>query len=186
MSDGPRGAGATEKSVRPLEIVIIVAVADNGVIGNHGTLPWRLKSDMRHFRALTVGKPVVMGRKTYESLSVKPLPGRTNIVVSRDRAFAAPGVVVAASLDRALSLARADASRGAAGMVMVIGGEEIYAQALRLADRLELTRVHASPPGDTFFPSINPREWNEMARVDHAAGIGDDASFTTISYRRIR
>src|SRR6266536_2677097 len=113
-----------------MDIVLIAGVAENGVIGRSGTMPWRLKSDMRHFRALTAGKPVVMGRKTYLSLSLKPLPGRTNIVVSRDTGFTAPGVLVAPSLEAALEAARGDAMRRGTGAVMVIGGADVYAQAM--------------------------------------------------------
>src|SRR3954471_13361656 len=105
-----------------MKVVLIAAVAENGVIGRDGTLPWRLKSDMQHFRRLTMGKPVVMGRKTYESLALKPLPARTNIVVSRDRSFTAPGVLVAPSLEFALTAARADAMRRGVSDIMVIGG----------------------------------------------------------------
>src|SRR5690349_323102 len=116
------GAGVTQ-------IVIIAAVAENGVIGQGGTMPWRLKSDMAHFTALTKGKPVVMGRKTWESLHVKPLPGRTNIVVTRDGNFTAPGALVARSLAIALEAARGDALRRGSD-IMVIGGAEVYAQSM--------------------------------------------------------
>ena len=112
-----------------MDIVVLAAVAENGVIGRGNALPWRLKSDMAHFRALTMGKPVVMGRKTYLSIG-KPLKGRTTIVVSRDRAFAAPGVLVAPNLDYALAAARGDALRRGADTVIVAGGADIYIQAL--------------------------------------------------------
>ena len=137
-----------------MQIVLIAAVADNGVIGRGGTMPWRLKSDMRHFRALTMGKPVVMGRKTYGSLHIKPLPGRTNIVVTRDKSFTAPGVLVASSLDAALEAARGDALRRGAD-VMVIGGADIYVQAMPLADRWSSRRSTCSG-GRTFFPAVDP------------------------------
>ena len=163
------------------EIVIIAAVAENGVIGRGGTMPWRLKSDMAHFRALTRGKPVVMGRKTYLSLSKKPLPGRTNIVVTRDANFTAPGVLVARSLEIALEAARGDALRRGTD-VMVIGGAEIYAQAMPHADRLEITRIHMRPEGDTLFPAIDPAIWHEASREPHAAGDGDAAAFDFVSY----
>jgi dihydrofolate reductase len=163
------------------QIVIIAAVAENGVIGQGGTMPWRLKSDMRHFRALTMGKPVVMGRKTYLSTSVKPLPARTNIVVTRDANFTAPGALVARSLEIALEVARGDALRRGSD-IMVIGGAEIYAQAMPLADRLEITRIHMNPQGDTAFPPIDPAVWREAAREPHPAGEGDDAAFDFVSY----
>src|SRR5256885_8844176 len=137
-------AGGTQVT----QIVLIAAVAENGVIGRGGTMPWRLKSDMQHFRALTMGKPVVMGRKTYESLHIKPLPGRTNIVVTRDANFTAPGVLVAPSLETALQAARGDALRRGCD-IMVIGGAEIYPRAMPLADRLEITQIHMQPAGDS-------------------------------------
>ena len=120
-------------------IILVAAVAENGVIGSGNALPWRLRSDMQHFRALTMGKPVIMGRKTYLSIG-KPLSGRTTIVVSRDREFAAPGVVVAPSLDAALVAARGDALRRRADAIVVAGGAEIYAQAMPLASRLVITQ----------------------------------------------
>ena len=165
-----------------MQIVLIAAVADNGVIGQGGTMPWRLKSDMRHFRALTTDKPVVMGRKTYLSLSIKPLPRRTSIVVTRDPAFTAPGVLVAPSLEAALQAARGDALRRAADAIMVIGGGEIYAQAIPFADRLEITQIHASPQGDVRFPAIDPALWHESTRESHAAGPDNDAGFDFVTY----
>src|SRR5437764_8347441 len=130
----PRRRGAhTACGTRVMQIVIVAAVADNGVIGRGGAMPWRLKSDMRHFRGATMGKPVVMGRKTYLSLWIRPLPGRTNIVVTRDSDFTAPGVLVAPSLDAALQTACGDALRRGTD-IMVLGGAQIYAQAMMLAD----------------------------------------------------
>jgi dihydrofolate reductase len=167
-----------------MEIVLVAAVADNGVIGRGGTMPWRLKSDMRHFRALTLDRPVVMGRKTYLSLAIKPLPRRTNIVVSRDRDFTAPGVVAVQSLGAALQAARGDALRRRADAIMVIGGAEIYAQAMPLADRLEISQIHASPQGDACFPEIDPRVWRETTRASHPAGPDDDAAYDLVTYRR--
>lgn len=166
------------------EIVLIAAVAENGVIGQGGTMPWRLKSDMRHLRSLTIGKPVVMGRKTWDSLWIRPLPKRTNIVVTRDPAFAAPGALVAPDLDTALQAARGDALRRSASDVMVIGGGEVYAQAMPFADRLEITRIHASPPGDARFPEIDLTIWRESAREAHPAGPDDDAAFDFVTYRK--
>ena len=164
-----------------MDIVIIAAVADNGVIGQGGVMPWRLKSDMRHFRELTTGKPVVMGRRTYDSLHIKPLPGRTNIVVTRDNSFTAPGVLVVPSLEAALEAALGDAMRRGSD-IMVIGGAEIYAQAMPLAGRLEITQVHATPEGDTRFPPIDPAVWRETGRSTHPAGPGDDAAYDFVSY----
>jgi dihydrofolate reductase len=174
-------AFAAPRSARP-SLVLVAAVADNGVIGRGGGLPWRLKSDMRHFRALTMGKPVVMGRKTYLAIG-KPLAGRTNIVVSRDRGFAAPGILVAPSLTAALEAARGDALRRGAGEIAVIGGGELYAQAMPLADRLEITRVHADILGDAVFPAIDAARWRETASSRQAAGPEDDADMTFVTYR---
>ena len=167
-----------------MQIVLIAAVADNGVIGSGGTMPWRLKSDMRRFRALTLDKPVLMGRKTYLSLWIKPLPRRTSIVVSRDPAFTAPGVIVAPNLAAALQAARGDALRRGSGAVMVIGGAEIYAQTMPLADRLEITQIHVTPPGDTRFPAIDPAVWRESARESCSAGPDDDAAYDFVTYLR--
>jgi dihydrofolate reductase len=166
-----------------LDIVFVVAVSENGVIGRGGALPWRLKSDLKRFRKLTWGHPVIMGRKTYASIR-KPLDGRTNIVVSRDRSFAVPGVLVAASLEAALAAARGDALRRSVAAIMVIGGADIYAQVMDRATRLEITRVHARPAGDVMFPAIDPAVWREVARSEHPAGPDDEAGFTILSYER--
>jgi dihydrofolate reductase len=138
---------------------------------------------MQHFRALTMGKPVVMGRKTFESIG-KPLKGRTNIIVSRDPDFAAPGIVVAPDIGVALAAAHGDALRRGADSVTVVGGQDIFAATMPQAARLEITIVHAKPEGDTFFPPIDTAIWQEVAREDHAASPGDDAAFTFVTYRR--
>jgi dihydrofolate reductase len=176
-------ASVARQATRP-SIVLIAAVSENGVIGRDNALPWRLKSDMRHFRTRTMGKPVVMGRKTYGSIG-KPLPGRTNIVVSRDPAFAAPGVLAAGTLTAALEAAHGDALRCSVGEIAVIGGADLYAQTMPIADRLEITRVHAEIPGDAMFPVIDPAEWREVAWDERAAGPGDDADMTFITYLRV-
>jgi dihydrofolate reductase len=178
------GAGATRAGgSKPISLVHVAAVADNGVIGRAGALPWRLRSDLRQFRAVTMGKPVVMGRKTYLSIG-KPLTGRTNIVVSRDRSFAAPGVVVASDVAAALTAARGDALRRGADEIAIIGGAEIYAQTMAVADRLLITRVHLQPGGDTRFPAIDPDVWQEVERTEHRAGPDDEAAFTALVYQR--
>jgi dihydrofolate reductase len=166
------------------EIVLVAAVAENGVIGQGGQLPWRLKSEMAHFRAATIGKPVVMGRKTYASIG-KPLKDRSNIVVTRDRHFTAPGVLVAPSVEAALAVARGDALRRGVDEIAVIGGAEIYAQCMAQADRLLITQVHLRPTGDTKFPIIDPATWSAAGRSEHEAGPGDEAGFSVIEYRRI-
>ena len=166
-----------------ITILILAAVSENGVIGRGNALPWRLKSDLQHFRALTMGKPVVMGRRTYLSIG-RPLPGRTTIVVSRDLAFATPGVLVAPSLDAAFAVARGDALRRGADAIVVAGGADIYAQALPLATRLLITRVHRFIEGDTRFPAVDPDVWRETARSERDAGAGDDAAFAFVTYER--
>lgn len=144
-------------------VSLIVARAENGVIGADGKLPWRIPADMKWFKAQTLGKPVIMGRKTWESLPKRPLPERRNIVVSRNVALRAEGAEMAASLGAALHLC--------AGVeeVMVIGGAEIYALALPLASRIYLTRVHASPEGDAHLPEFSPAQWREISCERHAA-----------------
>ena len=166
-----------------LALVLVAAIAENGVIGRAGALPWRLKTDMRHFRGLTAGYPVVMGRRTYAAIG-KPLRDRTSIVVSRNAVFAAPGVVVAPNLAAALDVARGDALRRAVAAIMIAGGADLYAQTIGRAARLEITRVHASPQGDAVFPAIDPGQWHETARREHPAGPDDEAPFTTLTYER--
>jgi len=144
-------------------IALVVAVAENGVIGRGGGLPWRLPSDLQRFRKLTLGKPLVMGRRTYLSIG-RPLDGRDTIVVTRQADFGAAGVHIAASLEEALALGRRLAAARGAEEVMVIGGEEIFRAALPMANRVYLTLVHASPPGDTRFPLPDPALWREVAR----------------------
>jgi dihydrofolate reductase len=166
-----------------MDIVVLAAVAENGVIGRGNALPWRLKSDMTHFRALTMGKPVVVGRKTYLSIG-KPLKGRTTIVVSRDRAFTAPGIVVAPNLEAALAAARGDALRRGADAIIVAGGADIYIQAMPVAARVVITEVHARIEGDAYFPAIDPKVWREVARSEHQPAAEDDVSFAFVSYAR--
>jgi dihydrofolate reductase len=165
------------------EIVLVAAIATNGVIGQGGRLPWRLKSDLAHFRNATLGKPVVMGRKTYLSIG-KPLAGRTNIVVSRAPAFSTPGVLAAASIETALSAARGDAFRRGAREIAVIGGADIFRDTLPIADRLLITRVQLEPEGDTIFPPIDEQIWQEVSHAEHPRGKDDDASFTVSAYER--
>jgi dihydrofolate reductase len=166
-----------------MEIVLIVAVADNGVIGARGAIPWRLKTDLQRFKTMTLGRPAVMGRKTFLSLR-RPLPGRTNIVVTRDPSFRAAGAVVTTSLADARAVATGDALRRFVTEIAVIGGAEIYAQWMARADRLEITEVHARPEGDTYFAAIDTAVWEEVARVRNAAGPDDSADFSFVTYRR--
>jgi dihydrofolate reductase len=168
-----------------MEVVLIVAVADNGVIGAGGAIPWRLKTDQQRLKALTMGKPVVMGRKTFMSLR-RPLPGRTNIVVTRDKEFRGPGAVVTTSFDAARAVALGDALRRSVTEIAVIGGAEVYAEWMNVAGRLEITEVHARPEGDTYFAAIDAAEWQEVARVQNPAGPDDSAAFSYVTYCRRR
>jgi dihydrofolate reductase len=166
-----------------MDIVLLAAVAENGVIGRDNGLPWRLKSDMQHFRALTMGKPVIMGRKTFASVG-KPLKGRTTIVVSRDRAFAASGVLVAPSLEAAVTAAFGDALRRNAEAIVIAGGADIYTQAMPLATRLVITQVHKCVEGDTHFPAIDPKIWREATRSERDAAAEDEAPVAFVIYER--
>jgi len=166
-----------------MRVIVVAAMSANGVIGRGNKLPWRLKSDMQHFRTLTMGKPVIIGRKTFLSIG-KPLPGRSTIVVSGDPNFAAPGVVAAPSLAAAIAAARGDALRRNAGAIIVAGGADIYAQALPLAAHLVITMVDKHIEGDAHFPSIEPIVWRETARETHSAAADDEAAFTFVSYER--
>ena len=176
-------AGPVRRPQIPL--VLVAAVAENGVIGRAGTMPWRLRTDLKRFRALTIGRPVVMGRKTWLTFG-KPPAGRTSIVISRDPEFAAPGIVAAPSLEAALEVAEGDALRRAAAAIVIGGGADIYSRTISVAERLEITRVHARPQGDTVFPDIDPAQWRETARQEFPAGPDDDAPFTTLTYERRR
>lgn len=164
-------------------LAVIVAVADNGVIGRDNGLPWHLPEDLRYFRRVTMGKPIVMGRKTFESIG-RALPGRTNIVISRDRQFAPAGLLVAASLDEALELAGRLADEQGVGEAVVIGGAQIYALALPRADRLYLTRVHASLEGDTVLPPVDWERWAEASCERHAASGDNPYEFSFVVYDR--
>lgn len=160
-------------------ISLIAAMANNRVIGIENRLPWRLPADMKHFRALTMGKPVLMGRKTFESIG-KPLPGRTNIVVSLDPNFHPEGVLVTRSIDDALLVGQN------AKEIMVIGGASFYAQLLPRAHYLYITEIHHDFSGDAFFPEWDPVEWREIQRQDHTAS-GDNIypySFITLVRRK--
>ena len=153
-------------------ISYVVAVSKNGVIGREGGLPWHISSDLKRFKEITMGKPVVMGRKTWESLPKKPLPGRRNIVITRQPGFAPAGAEVAATPEEALSLA------GDVPEVAVIGGGEIYRLFWPLVDRLYLTEVDLEVAGDTHFPAVSPADWREVGREVHPKGEKDSASFT--------
>lgn len=144
-----------------MRITLIAAMAANRAIGIDNRLPWRLPADQQRFKKLTLGHPMIMGRRTFDSIGGLPLPGRPTIVVTRDPRWSGPGVKVAHSVDEALAMTQGDE-------VFVAGGEEIFRQALKRADRIQLTRIDKDFPGDTFFPEIDPDEWETVEREDHA------------------
>ena len=158
-------------------ISIIVAASENDVIGRQGELPWRLSDDLKHFKAITMGKPIVMGRKTWESIG-RPLPGRQNIVITRQRGFVAEGCDVVASLDDAITAA------GDVNEIVVIGGSQVYALALPLAERLYITRVHADVEGDASFPAVDATRFCLVADEHHEADDRNEYDFSFRVYDR--
>jgi dihydrofolate reductase len=165
------------------KLVAVVARAQNGVIGVGNGLPWRLSSDLKRYKARTWGKPMIMGRRTWESIG-RPLPGRESVVVTRDASYAAPGAHVATSLPESLDIARNLAARMGADEIIVAGGEEIYRALLARTDVIELTEVALNIPGDAYFPPLNPKEWEETARQTPPRGERDDADFVYVTLRR--
>ncbi|HXH03746.1 MAG TPA: type 3 dihydrofolate reductase [Candidatus Competibacteraceae bacterium] len=154
-----------------MKLTLVVAVARNGVIGRNNGLPWHLPNDLKFFKQTTLGKPVIMGRKTYQSIG-RPLPGRQNIVVTHDPEFQAPGCQVVLSLDAALKAA------APAPEVMLIGGASLYAQTLPRAERIYLTWVDAEPQGDAWFPELEPEQWREVWREDHPADAHHEHAYS--------
>jgi dihydrofolate reductase len=155
-------------------VTLVVAMADNGVIGNKGALPWRIPEDLRRFKTLTMGKPCIMGRKTWDSLPKKPLPGRTNVVVTRDKTFGSDEAIVVHSLEDALAHTR-DAAE-----VAIIGGAELFGAALPHANRIDLTEVHVEAEGETRMPAFDRGIWKETARDNHVTADGLRYSFVTL------
>ena len=178
MSPDRGGAGA------PI-IALIVAMGENRAIGRGGDLPWHLHSDMRYFRKVTMGKPIIMGRLTFNSLG-RALDGRVNIVLTRNAGFAAPGAVMAYSLEEGLDVARRAAAAASVDEIMVMGGEDVFREVLPQASRIYLTEVHAAPHADTWFPELDLSEWRERSREWHAAGPRDDHAFSFVVLERIR
>jgi dihydrofolate reductase len=166
-----------------MQIVLVAAIGENNAIGIEGQLPWHISSDLKHFRALTINRPVVMGRKTFASIG-KPLDQRTNIVVSRSLERIASGVVLATSIDAAMGVARTDAEKRKVDEIMVIGGGDIFSALMSRATRLEITHVHAAPEGDSFFPEIDPQQWEQKSRREMPAGPKDSARFALATYVR--
>lgn len=161
-----------------MKLSLIVAAAQNGVIGRNNQLPWHLPQDLKYFKATTLGKPIIMGRKTFESIG-KPLPGRTNIVITRQQDWAAPGVLVAQNVEQALALGSdvRDENQQPVKEVMVIGGAEIYRHALAIADRVYLTRVHADVEGDAYFPELSDDMWKKVSETSGDAEASLPHSF---------
>jgi dihydrofolate reductase len=155
-------------------IALVVAVSQNGVIGREGGLPWHLSSDLKLFKAITLGKPIIMGRKTWESLPRKPLPGRTNIVISRSKTFHAEGAHIAATIKEALAFGQLENPEE----IAIIGGGEIYNLFLPIADRIYRTDVHITVEGDTHFPALPSAEWTEVSAEEFPQGPKDSAPFT--------
>jgi len=166
-----------------IRLAVIVAAAENGVIGRNNALPWHLPEDLRYFKQRTLGKPIVMGRKTYESIG-RPLPGRTNIVITRNPGFAAEGIKVVPSLDEALQLADDIAQIDGVDELVVIGGAEIYREAMPRADRLYLTEVHAVIQGDAVLPEVDWARWREVGRERHAAEAPNPYDYSFVVYER--
>jgi dihydrofolate reductase len=166
-----------------MRVALIWAMARNGVIGRDNKLPWYLPEDLKYFKRVTTGKPVIMGRKTYDSIG-RPLPNRSNIVVTRNAALSLPGVKVVTSLDEALELARAESVISDVEEVIVMGGAEIYAQALPKADRLYVTLVHAEVDGDAVFPPVDLTQYTELAREDFSAGGPNPYDYSFVVYER--
>jgi dihydrofolate reductase len=164
-------------------ISLVIAIAENGVIGAHGAIPWRLKSDMLRFKALTTGKPFVMGRKTWESFPKRPLPGRPNLVVTRDANYEALGGEVFGSVEAAVGRGKVLAAALGVDEVMIVGGAEIYKQALAFASRIYLTEVHARPEGDTHFRP-DKSDWREVSRERHEAGEKDSSAYSFVVLER--
>jgi dihydrofolate reductase len=168
-----------------INVTLVVAIGRNRVIGGGNRLLWHLKSDLRHFRAITIGKPLVMGRKTFESIG-RPLPGRATFVVSRRQNQSVVGVTLVADLGTALERAAALAQQLAVTELIIAGGGEIYAQTIGLADRLCVTEVDLAPEGETLFPAIDRERWREVAREGHSKSIGDDADYSFVEYHRLK
>ncbi|HSA67461.1 MAG TPA: dihydrofolate reductase [Methyloceanibacter sp.] len=177
MSDKGTAAG------RDPNIALVVARAENGAIGVGGNLPWRLSTDLKQFRKVTLGKPVIMGRRTFMSLP-RALDGRANIVLTRNAAFVAPGAVMAYNLEEALDVASKAAAKAGVDEIMVIGGDDVFRAVMPLAKRIYLTEVHASPKADTWLKDFNLRDWRELSRERHEPSPKDEYPFSFVLLER--
>lgn len=163
-----------------MRVSAVVAASDNNVIGKDGGLPWHVSSDLKLFKEITMGKPVIMGRRTWESLPKQPLPGRRNIVITRNPDYAADGADVAGSIHEALAMCEGEPE------VSIIGGGQVYEQAMDRTDRIYLTRIHLTVDGDTFLPDLPENEWQEVERREFEKGERDDAAFTLVVLDRVK
>jgi dihydrofolate reductase len=163
-----------------MRVSAVVAASDNNVIGKDGGLPWHVSSDLKLFKEITMGKPVIMGRRTWESLPKQPLPGRRNIVITRNPDYAAEGADVAGSIHEALAMCEGEPE------VSIIGGGQVYEQAMDRTDRIYLTRIHLTVDGDTFLPELPENEWQEVERREFEKGERDDAAFTLVVLDRVK
>lgn len=164
-------------------IALVVARAENGAIGVGGDLPWRLSTDLKQFRKVTLGKPVIMGRRTFMSLP-HVLDGRVNVVLTRNAAFVAPGAVMAYNLEEAMDVARKEAAKAGVDEIMVIGGDDVFRAVMPLAKRIYLTEVHATPDADTWFEDFDLKDWRELSRERHEPGPKDEYPFSFVVLER--
>ena len=172
--------------IAKVRLALVVAMSENGVIGKDGGLPWHLRSDLKKFKEITLAKPIIMGSNTWDSLPKKPLPGRLNLVLSRDLIFEAPGGVICSTLFEALDIAREHAVDEDAEEICIIGGANVFDQVMTKADRLYVTVVRAEVEGDTYFPAIDPAQWALTSQEDFAKAEGDDFDFSLKIFDRIR
>lgn len=163
-----------------MRVSAVVAASENNVIGKDGGLPWHVSSDLRLFKQITMGKPVIMGRRTWESLPRKPLPGRRNIVITRNQDYEAEGAEIVGSVDEALAACQGEEE------VSIIGGGQVYERAMDRTDRIYLTRIHLNVEGDTFLPDLPGKEWQEVERREFDKGEKDDAAFTLVVLDRVK
>jgi dihydrofolate reductase len=168
-----------------MHICLFVAIAENGVIGKDNAMPWRLSGDLQYLKRMTMGKPIIMGRKTWESFPRRPLPGRPNLVVTRDPGYDAPGGEVFTSVEAALARGEALCEELDIDEIMILGGAEIYAATLAQATRIYLTQVHASPEGDTMFPDFDPSEWREVRNVRQPRNERDSDEYSLLVLERV-
>lgn len=164
-------------------IALVVAIGENGAIGRGGDLPWKLSTDLRYFRNVTLRKPIIMGRRTFESFP-RALDQRLNIVLSRDPAYLAPGAIVVPSLDAALDTARSAAQQAGVEEIMIVGGDDVFREVLPKASRIYLTEVHASPDADVWF-TLDRKQWREISRERHESGPKDDHAFSFVVLERV-